>query len=68
MSEYRRGLDWRFYFLTIYTLMTRDFALLITDTHRDYCRQSNKIFICRFLATDFNTGTMTVSLNYTLQI
>jgi hypothetical protein len=33
-----------------------------------YCPQSITVSTSRFLATDFNTGTVTVSLNYTLQI
>jgi hypothetical protein len=34
-------------------------------THTDYCPQSIIVSTSRFLATDFNTGTITVSLNYT---
>jgi hypothetical protein len=37
-------------------------------THRIYCPQSNTISTSRFRATDFNTETITISLNYSLQI
>jgi hypothetical protein len=37
-------------------------------THTHYCPQSVTLSTSRFLVTDFNTGTITVSLNYTLQI
>jgi hypothetical protein len=33
-----------------------------------WCPQSITVSTIRFLATDFNTGTIRVSLNYTLQI
>jgi hypothetical protein len=45
----------------------RDYALQITDTHR-LVSSVYYILHTRFLATDFNTGTITVSLNYTLHI
>jgi hypothetical protein len=63
-SDYRRVLDWWFDLLTTYTLTTRDYTLQITDTHR----QSITVSTSRFLATNFNTGTVTASLNYTLEI
>jgi hypothetical protein len=34
LSDYRRGLDWRFDLLTTYTLTTRDYSLQLTVTHR----------------------------------
>jgi hypothetical protein len=37
-------------------------------THTDSCPQSITVSTSRLLAKDFNTGTVTVSLNYTLQI
>jgi hypothetical protein len=37
-------------------------------THTDYCPQSITVSTSRFMATDFNTVTITVSVNYTLQI
>jgi hypothetical protein len=37
-------------------------------THTDWCHESIIVSTSRFLATDFNTGTVKVSLNYTLQI
>jgi hypothetical protein len=52
--------------MTTYTRTTRDYTLQFTD--RLVCRQSIPVSTSRFLATDFNTGTITVSLNYTLQI
>jgi hypothetical protein len=33
MSDYSRGLGWRFDLLTTYTLTTRDYISQITDTH-----------------------------------
>jgi hypothetical protein len=43
-------------------------ALYRSLTHTDLCPQSITYSSSRFLATDFNTETITVSLNYTLQI
>jgi hypothetical protein len=48
-------------------------SLLVTTlyrslTHRDYCPHSITVSSSPFLATDFNTGTVTLSLNYTLQM
>jgi hypothetical protein len=37
-------------------------------THTDQCPQSITVSTRRFLTTDFNTGIITVSLSYTLQI
>jgi hypothetical protein len=37
-------------------------------SHTDWCPRSVTVSTSRFLATDFNTGTITVSLNYTLHI
>jgi hypothetical protein len=37
-------------------------------THTDYSPQSVTVSTSRFLATDFNTGTVIGSLNYTIQI
>jgi hypothetical protein len=37
-------------------------------THRDWCPKSITVSTSCFLATDFNIGTITVLLNYTLQI
>jgi hypothetical protein len=54
----RRGLDWWLGLLTTYTLTTRDYTLHITDTQRP---QSITVSTSRFLATDFNTGTIKVS-------
>jgi hypothetical protein len=67
MSDYRRGLEWWLDLLTTYTLTTRDYTLQITD-NTDYFPQSITVSTSRFLATDFNTVTITVSLKYTLQI
>jgi hypothetical protein len=39
-----------------------------TVTHTAQCPQSIAVSTIRFLATDFNTETTSVSLNYTLQI
>jgi hypothetical protein len=67
MSVYRRSLDWWLDLLTTYTLTTHYYTLQITDTHRlvySACYVSTR----RFLATDFNTGTATVSLNYTFKM
>jgi hypothetical protein len=52
--------------MTTYTRTTRDYTLQFTD--RLVCPQSIPVSTTRFLATDFNTGTIIVSLNYTLQI
>jgi hypothetical protein len=38
------------------------------SSHTDYCPQPITVSTNRFLATDFNTGTITISLNYTLKI
>jgi hypothetical protein len=43
-------------------------TLYRSPTHMDYCPQSITVSTSRFLATDFNKGATTVSLNYTLQI
>jgi hypothetical protein len=43
-------------------------ALYRSLAHTDYCSKSTIVFTSRFLATDFNTGTITVLLYYTLQI
>jgi hypothetical protein len=51
----------------IYTRLIK-YNLQITDTDTYYCPQSITVSTSRFLAKDFNTGTFTVSLNYTLQI
>jgi hypothetical protein len=34
MGDYRRGVDWWLDLLTIYSLMTSDYTLQITDTQR----------------------------------
>jgi hypothetical protein len=53
--------------LTTYTLTTSNYNLQITDTHR-LGPQSIAVSNGRFIATDLNTGTIIVSVNYTLQI
>jgi hypothetical protein len=61
----RHGLDIGFIY-HLYTLLgTRLYRLL---THMDYCPQSVTVSTSRFLAMGLNTGTVTASLNYTLQI
>jgi hypothetical protein len=56
----------------ILDLLTINTRLVITLyrwlTYTDWCPPSITVSTSRFLATDFNTGTITVSLNYTLQI
>jgi hypothetical protein len=56
--------DWWLDLLTTYTLTTRDYTLQITDTHTQ-TNVSITLSTSRFLTTDFNTETITVSLNYT---
>jgi hypothetical protein len=59
--DYRRGLDWWLY--------THDSWLHFTGHwHTQTSVLSLLVSTSRFLATDFNTGTITVSPNYTLQI
>jgi hypothetical protein len=53
--------------MTTYTLAIRVYILQITYTH-SLVSQSIRVSTRRYLTTDFNTGTVTVSLNYTLQI
>jgi hypothetical protein len=51
--------------LTLSRLVTTLYRWL---THTGSCPQSVAVSTSRFLATDFNTQCVTVSLNYTLQI
>jgi hypothetical protein len=51
--------------LTTITLLR--FPLFTVHCYTHLCPQSVTVPIVRFLATDFNTGTITVSLNYTIQ-
>jgi hypothetical protein len=46
--------------------MTCNYTLQITDTN--LCLQPVTVSASRFLAVDFNTGTIKVSLNYAIQI
>jgi hypothetical protein len=56
LSDYRRGWDWWLDLLPSYTLTTRDYIWEITFS------------TSRFPTTNFNTETIIVSLNYTLQM
>jgi hypothetical protein len=47
-------------------LVTALYISLTTHTHTVLYPQCITVSTCRFLATDFNTGTITLSLNYTL--
>jgi hypothetical protein len=47
------------------TTLYRSLTHTHTHTHTLYCSQSTRVSTSRFLATDFNTGTIIVSLNYT---
>jgi hypothetical protein len=62
MSDYGQGLDWWLYLLTTYILMTCDYTLQISHT-----QTSVLSLLLSSLAVswqrNFNTGTITVSLN-----
>jgi hypothetical protein len=67
LSDYRRGLDWLLDLLINYTHRIRNYTLRITDTHR-LVSYSITVSTSRFLAADFNTETVTVSLTNTPQM
>jgi hypothetical protein len=69
-----RVLDWRLDLLTAYThIVTTNNYGSSTNLHtlqitRAHAKSSQSAFTGRFVVTDFNTETITVSLNYALQI
>jgi hypothetical protein len=66
MGDYRRGIGLVTQFID--HLYTHDSWLHFTDHwHTDHRHRSITSSTSRFLATDFNTGTITFPLNYTLQ-
>jgi hypothetical protein len=62
MSDHRRGLDWWLDLLPSYTFTTRDYTSQIINKQRLVLSVS----ISRFLATDFNTGTITISFLHSI--
>jgi hypothetical protein len=73
MSGSRRGFGLNIVFIGHFQVVTTDNYNPIADFHTlritaAHAKSYQSAFTSRFLATDFNTVTTTVSLNYTLQI